>query len=193
MNDSSASGENSKQDTRKTLELLEIKIEELKIQYEQYFIDVIKFPPTSDVSNVERMIRKLYSAPFRNAQINFKLNTLVQRFKTYKNYWDRVQKQREDGTYRKDKFKANLRKGADPSIMPKKSADPRDAAMSKLFNNYVRALVNTGASTDNLDYDKFKASVMKKAQTLREEHGAKTVNYKVIVKDGKVSVKTTTK
>ena len=34
---------------------------------------------------------------------------------------------------------------------------------------------------------------MKKAQTLREEHGVKKVNYKVVVKDGKVSVKTTTK
>lgn len=99
----------SGRDVEPDLDLLENKIGELKVQYEQYFLDIITQPPDKLFEEVVRLIKTLQNAPFKNSVTRFRLKTLTTRFQTYKTYWEKVKKQREEGTYKRDIFKAKLR------------------------------------------------------------------------------------
>ena len=99
----------SGRDVEPDLDLLDIKISELKVEYEQYFLDIITQPPDKLFDEVVRLIKVLQNAPFKNSVTRFRLNTLTTRFQTYKTYWEKVKKQREEGTYKRDIFKAKLR------------------------------------------------------------------------------------
>ena len=164
------------------LELLEAKIEELKILYEQFFVDILPHPPDQLRAEVVRTIRKLLRAPFRNSTTRFRLRTLVQRYQTYSTYWERVNKQREEGTYFRDVFKAEVREKVGEQAKAEAQTGSAEKAMRQLFKSYESALSQAGQATKNLNYDAFKQSLLKKAKDLREQHGVKRLRYKIVVK-----------
>jgi hypothetical protein len=173
---------------------LEATIEQLKIQYEQYFVDVLPRPPDQLHVEVRRQIKELLKAPFKNSADRFRLRTLVHRFQTYHTYWERVNKQREEGTYVKDLFKAEMReKMGEEELRRASTGGAAEKGMQQLFDSYQTALRKSGSKTENLNYQAFKNSLMKKAKELKSKHGVKKVNYKITVKDGKVSVKASSK
>ncbi|MCB0323073.1 MAG: hypothetical protein KDD69_05845 [Bdellovibrionales bacterium] len=181
-------------EARRNLELglarLETMINELRIQYEQYFVDILPRPPEQLEAEVKRQIKTLLKAPFKNSADRFRLRTLVQRFQTYQTYWERVNKQREEGIYIRDIFKADLReKIGEEDARADSNQGVAERGMQQLFESYQHAARKAGAKADNLNYDVFKKSLMTKAKELKEKHGVKRVKYKVVVKDGKVTVK----
>src|SRR5262245_49243243 len=94
---------------RKDLDLLEQKLEQLRLEYEQYFINVAPRIPEKLHKTVRSLDNQLINAPFKSAADKFRLASLHQRLSTYETYWERVLKQREQGTYSKDLFKAKIR------------------------------------------------------------------------------------
>ncbi len=172
------------------LDRLEAKISELRVLYEQYFIDVQPHPPDKLLDEVKRTIRKLLRAPFKNSQVRFRLRMLIQRFQTYGTYWERVMKQKEDGTYSRDLFKAEMREKLLGDIEKERSAAGKaDKGFKQLYDSYEAAMRKTGVNTANLNFDAFKSSLMKQAKQLKEKTGVKKLQYKIVVKDGKVVVK----
>lgn len=180
---------NSKQ-LESELDKLEARIGELRVLYEQYFIDVQPHPPDKLHQETTRFIRKLLRAPFKNSQIRFRLRMLVQRFQTYATYWERVLKQKEDGTYCRDLFKAEMREKLLQDIEKERSARGKaDKGFKQLYDSYEAALRKTGANTGNINFDAFKTSLMKQAKTLKDQTGVTKLQYKIVIKDGKVVVK----
>ena len=176
------------------LSRLESKIEEVRILYEQYFVDVQPLPPDQQRKEIVRSIKQLLKMPFRNSADRFRLRSLVLRYQTYATYWERVNKQREEGTYSRDVFKAELREKINEEAA--KAAGKNAAAeraLHELYHSYEAALRKAGAAVKNLNFDAFKQSMIKKARELRQTHGAKKLQYKVMVKEGKVVVKVTAK
>ena len=174
------------------LDRFEAKISELKVQYEQYFLDIVALPPLELEREVKRMIRELRTAPFKKATTKFRLNTLVQRYQTFNNYWERVKKEREAGTYKRDVFKAKVRAKQSAPVKRDKR-EKRDPGMDKMFDAYKSALKKTGGSSQNVDYAGFKKSLMKQAKTMKEKHGVSNPHFKIKVKDGKVVIKASKK
>ena len=169
---------------------LEAKIAELKIQYEQYFLDVLPKPPDELHAELKAMMRKLLKAPFRTSAVNFRLRQLVTRYQTFNTYWQRVLKEREEGTYSRDVFKAELRARAmAEEKQVKRNAQAGSAGFHKLFDRYKAALELSGTNTSQLNYDKFRSSLLKKAKQLKQQYGVQKLTYKVTVKSGKVVVK----
>lgn len=176
------------------LNKLESQIEELRVLYEQYFVDVFPQPPDKQRKEVVRFIRQLLKAPFKNSQIRFRLRTLVTRYQTYSTYWERVIKEREEGKYAKDLFKAEMREKLLEDIKKEQSAAGKaDKGIRQLFTSYEEAMRKNGVKTDGLNFDTFKKSLLDKAKKLKEQHGVKKLQYKIVVKDGKVVVKASTK
>ena len=176
------------------LDRLESKIAELRVQYEQHFIDILPQPPAKLQREVVVLMRKLLKAPFKNSQSRFRLRTLITRYQTYHTYWERVNKQREDGTYNRDVFRAELREKLQDDLKKQDSRSGRaEAGMRQLYQSYETALKQAGAKADNLNFDAFKKTLIKKAKQLKSEHGAKKLHYKVVLKNGKVSIKASVK
>ena len=176
------------------LDLLERKIEELRILYEQYFIDVQPLPPDKLHKETTRLIRTLLRAPFKNSQTRFRMRNLVTRFQTYNTYWERINKAREDGTYSRDLFRAEMReKMLEDARREVTEAGMAEKGLKQLFSSYEKALGKAGGQAANLDYNAFKKKMMAQAKALKEKHGIKKLSYKVVMKGGKAVIKASAK
>ena len=179
---------------RAELYQLENMLEEVKLKFEQYFSSIIQLPPDSIHNDAKRLIRRLRKAPFKSSAMNYKLKTLEGRYHTYNTYWQRVLREREDGVYVKDVFKANIReKNALEEARALTSIGLAEKGIKSLFETYKGALEQRAGKVATLNFDSFQDSLIKKAKAFKEKNGAEKLVFKVVVKDGKVLVKATAK
>lgn len=89
---------------------LEVRLDRLRALYEQYFIGIEKLEPTIARKDVERRFYVLRREKIRNTGRRFKLQTLIQRYNTFQQYWQRICREIENGTYRRHVIRAE-RKG----------------------------------------------------------------------------------
>ena len=87
---------------------LEQELQRLKIAYEQYFMGIERFEPVEDRRRIKRAIIEAAESPTNNTAMRFRAQTIKSRLSTYENYWNRINKQIEDGTYKRHKFKVKL-------------------------------------------------------------------------------------
>lgn len=87
---------------KKLLDELEASIEALKILYEQYFMGLEKLEPMKERQGVARIVRRAQTQQTKNTAARYRLNSLNQRFLSYQNYWNRITRQIEAGTYHRD-------------------------------------------------------------------------------------------
>ncbi len=176
------------------LDRFESRLEELRMLYEQHFVDILPQAPEPQRKELVRAVRSLLRAPFKNSQTRFRLRTLVHRFQTYSTYWERVLKEREEGRYVRDLFKGDMRdKMADDAKKEASKVGQAERGLKQLYNTYEEALKKVGASTTNVDFDSFKKSIMERAKQMKEQHGVKKLHYKVQIKDGRVILKASPK
>jgi len=81
------------------LEELEIRLERLRALYEQYFLGIEKIEPTVTRKDIDRRIWLLRREQIRNTARRFRLQTVVMRYSTFQQYWQRVCRDIENGTY----------------------------------------------------------------------------------------------
>jgi carbamoylphosphate synthase large subunit len=72
------------------LEDLEVRLERLRALYEQYFLGFEKIEPQVARKEVDRRIYVMRREKIRNTGKRFKFQTLVQRYNTFQQYWQRI-------------------------------------------------------------------------------------------------------
>lgn len=95
------------------IEELETRLERLRALYEQYFLGFEKVEPAVARKDVDRRIYLLRREKIRNTGKRFKLQTLIQRYNTFQQYWQRVCREIENGTYRRMLQRAERKVGPD--------------------------------------------------------------------------------
>lgn len=93
----------------KVVEGLDGELMELKASYEQYFLGVERRPPADKHRQLKKKLNDLRNTFVRQTSVKFRVNTLQQKFSTYERLWNRTLQEIEDGTYKRDLFKAKLR------------------------------------------------------------------------------------
>ena len=176
-------------DVRAELGRLDRMLEELKVQYEQFFSGIIPLAPDKMHAEVKKLRRKLLGAPFKNSEMNYRYQALENRYHTYRSYWERVMRERDAGTYVRDVFKANLRERlALEDQYAQSEKGKAEGHLSKLFNSYKTALEQQAGKQINVDFGQFKKMVVARAKDFKEKHGATKLTFKVVVKDGRVAI-----
>lgn len=184
----------TKLDFQSEMAQLEARLEELKVQYEQHFMGLRALSPDDLHRQVRNHFRKLLRAPFKNSAINYRLKAIESRYQTYKTYWERVTRQREEGTYVRDVFKAELHeKIAQEEQWSQTAGGKAEQHMRDLFQTYRTELERQSGSKQDMDFNKFRQTLLNQAKTLKEKHGVEKVKFKVKVKDGRVAVVATGK
>jgi hypothetical protein len=179
----------SKVNVRHELAKFEQMLEDLKVQYEQYFIGVLPLQPEKLHLDVKRALRRLYGLPFKSSAVGFQVKVLENRYSSYNSYWQRVLRAKEDGTYSRDVFKADLRaRNANMDAINQSADGAANKQMQDLFISYKTALEHQTNRCQNIDFDDFKKSLVKRAKLLREQHGTDKLSFKVVVKNGKVTI-----
>ena len=98
------------------IEDLEIRLERLRALYEQYFMGIEKLQPTVPRKDVDRRIWELRRAQIRNTAKRFKLQTIIQRYNTFQQYWQRICRDIENGTYKRHLLRAESTQGASSAL-----------------------------------------------------------------------------
>src|SRR5690606_86997 len=86
-------------------------MERVRSLYEQYFMGIERLEPTIPRKDVERRIQALRKIRFQNTAKRFKFQTLVQRYNSLQQYWNRTCRDIENGTYKRHVQKAERRFG----------------------------------------------------------------------------------
>ena len=87
---------------------LETEVEELKVKYEMYFLGVERKEPHQVRDDLKKKVLRLKERFTRNAGVRFRVQSLHARFISYERLWLRSTREKEEGTYRRDLFKARL-------------------------------------------------------------------------------------
>ena len=83
------------------IEELETRVERLRSLYEQYFMGIEKIAPAVAHKDVTRRIDVLRHEQIRNTAKRFRLQMIIQRYNTFQQYWQRILREIENGTYRR--------------------------------------------------------------------------------------------
>ncbi len=197
----------------------EEELEALKARYELYFLGIEKREPARERNEMKRRVERLKEAFTKNTGLRFRLQTLHARFLAYERLWLRSAREKEAGTYRRDLFKARLRSKEQtpangtpaPGSPPEREAaaaapsPPRPAAASPsgsaafsgtsepqlraLFDAYLDAKKRCKEDVSRLSFESLAKSVQKQVPELMARFKARSVEFRVEVKDGKAILK----
>jgi hypothetical protein len=194
------------------LNVLETQLRRLKIEYEIFFSNPQKRPPTDVEWKVLTLLRKFSDGGRMSFSQRFRYNEIAQRYAVYSDLWRKKARIREEG-YRRpqdallsvqgvriEEHEAahktygvrNVSGGAtgDKSPFVVHCAEPQAESeqVEKLFQALSEAKKKTGEQVSG-SLDSFKSFVEKKTQEIRKQHGCPRVEYSVEVKDGKVKLR----
>jgi hypothetical protein len=219
-----------------TCKALEEELEALKAKYEMYFLGVERLEPGKWREDVRKKVLRMKSAFTRNTGLRFKIQSLHARYLSYERLWLRSAREREEGTYRRDVFKARLHAkehaaapvpagaaaakateigtapgpgaATPPATAPAAAASspapaakttppiarspatpPADPQLRALYDAYVAAKRSCNEDVSKLSYEAVAKSVAKQIPELKARYNAKTVDFRVEVKDGKAVLK----
>lgn len=173
------------------------ELEHLRIEYEKYFIGVEARAPAEMHTAVERKIRRLLTQLVTRTSEKFQMENLRNRFVSLNNYWARVLREMEEGTYFRQKARNKMRAqranksemaeaagmGADGSFDLSAGADSgTEKSQPKQYGDIFDSYQQAGAK---VSYDKLAATLKKQEEAIKAKYGAKSVQFSVKVVDGK--------
>jgi hypothetical protein len=179
-------------DIEEDLVLLDARLKQLRLEYEQYFMGARKREPQLLRGEVQKIIAYYANVPIRNTGHRFKFNNLRARFFAFRRHWDETQRKIEDGRYDKHRFQAELhdreRTAGEPEKpVPESPAPERE--LDRLFQDWVDARTATGQGTAGLSRERLAQQLEQQAAALRQRFGVADVRFRVVVEDGRAKLK----
>src|SRR5712672_2771061 len=81
----------------------------LQVLYEKFFLGIDRRPPDAQRRQVSEKMRLLKTTQVKNTALKFRIQTLFAKLISFGRMWDRTLREIEEGTYKRDVFKAKLR------------------------------------------------------------------------------------
>jgi hypothetical protein len=199
--------------TDEELNVLDTQLRRLKIEYEIYFSNPTKKPPTDVEWKVLAMLRKFSDGGRMNFSQRFRYNEMAQRYAIYSDLWRKKSRIREEG-YRRPQDALLSVQGVRPAEEEHKpqhqvygvgraaaagasasqpftlhSVDQGEREqVERLYNTLVAAKKKAGESVTG-NVDSFAAFVQKKTEQIRKQYHCESVEYSVELADGHVKLK----
>ncbi len=195
------------------LKELESDIAHLKFAYEQYFMGLERLAPLDEFEAVSKKVRAATVEQISNTALRFQRNNLVAKFNSYLGYWNRIMRQIEEGTYKRDRLRAakitasTNKPQAPQAAQAPKAQETQNAQSSQaiappatspaaqagrpleyIYNEYKNALAGMGQNT-NLSYEALAGALTKQQTLLKSKYACRDVKFRVAVENGKVQIK----
>ena len=178
------------------LDLVDEDLTNLQVLYEKYFLGIDRRPPDTERKSVSSRLRQMRATTVKNTGLKFRINTLFAKLISYERMWDRTLREIEDGTYKRDIFKAKYRIAQrDAKQKPPEGAPPparvelSDDKLRRLYDTYLVARQRTGEPTEGISFDAIASKIRAQVPLLMEKHKAKSVEFKVVIKGGRAVLK----
>jgi len=191
------------------LDRIEQRMFLLKNEYQQHFLGLLKQEPLKHRNELESILRQLSRKPIQNTALNFRFQQLKARYSVLSLRWTRTMRQIEAGTYRRDLFRADLKRREREAAEQKTHKDIRKEAKAEtddkhdparstaddpsqlkaLYQSFVESRRRLNESLDNIQYKKMVEFITKQTQVLKKQHGCRAVHFQVIEEGGKTRLK----
>lgn len=173
------------------LHALDSKLQQLKLDYEHYFLGSRPTEPQALRSECQKLVQQISGQRIQNTALRFRFNGLNARFQTHKRQWDNILRQIDAGTYERHVFKARLheRERGIVDDAPGRAGGPSGGARTDLFASYRDAAMACGQDVSKLTADKLDRVIAKQRAAVQEKLGCSDVDFRVVVQDGKVKLK----
>ena len=175
--------------------ILETKLLQLKVDYDQYFLGSRPREPVMLRGEVQKLIAMYSNQAIQNTALRFKFGSICSRYQAYKRQWSEVLRQIEAGTYSRHRFKAELhdrerRSEASPAGPAGAAAAAAAESGDALFRAYVEACRRCGQDVKGLTPAKLEGILAKQREQLRSRFGdGAAVTFRVAIEDGKAKLK----
>ena len=201
--------------TDEELNVLDSQLRRLKIEYEIFFSNPQKRPPTDIEWKVLALLRKFSDGGRMNFSQRYRYNEMAQRYAVYSDLWRKKSRIREEGYRRpqdallsvqgvrvaEDEHKsqhhpvygvshaAAAAAGASSQPFTLHSVDQEEREqVERLYNTLVAAKKKAGENVSG-GIDSFTAFVQKKTEQIRKQYKCENVEYSVEIADGHVKLK----
>lgn len=175
------------------LNILENELKELITRYEQYFVGLEKREPLQLMNAVDRMVRRYNGVPINNTMYKHKYNMLVARLNTYREHWNRILRQIEEGKYSRDRFIHDLHQRQKDNGKSKHDETPKappvDPELDRIYIELREARKACNMPVDKLSIEMVAATLEKNKAALAAKLGTANVIFRVVVEDGKPKIK----
>ena len=178
-------------DVEDDLRLIDVRLKQLKNEYEQYFLGTRPRPPTPLRGDVQKMFAYYTNVPIQRTALRFRFNTLQARFFSYRRHWDATLRRIEEGTYERHVFKANLQHRPRSETASATARSPSPERDGDLFSDYVDARRACGQNTQGVDRGALQRAIDQQAAAIRKRYDCKDVHFRVVVEDGRAKLKAT--
>jgi hypothetical protein len=198
--------------TEEELNVLESQLRRLKIEYEIFFSNPNKKPPTDIEWKVLSMLRKFSDGGRMNFTQRFRYNEMAQRYAIYSDLWRKKSRIREEGyrrpqdailsvqgvrseedskpqhhpVYGIGKSAAAAAATSQPFTMHENEAGREQ--LERLYNTLVSAKKKAGENVSG-NLESFSTFVQKKTDQIRKQYGCQEVEFSVELTDGQVKLK----
>jgi hypothetical protein len=192
------------------LNLLESHLRRLKIEYEVFFNNPQKKPPSDLEWKVLAMLRKFSDGSRISFTQRYRFNEMAQRYAIYSDLWRKKARIREEG-YRRPQDALLSVQGVrieehvpehkvygvghhaaaaedQPFVVQCSDATAESEKVEKLYQALTSAKKKNGENLSG-SLDSFKSFVQKKTQEIRKQHKCEKVEYAVELQDGKVKLR----
>jgi hypothetical protein len=198
--------------TDEELNLLETQLRRLKIEYEVFFSNPTKRPPTDVEWKVLSLLRKFSDGGRMSFSQRFRYNEMAQRYAVYSDLWRKKSRIREEG-YRRPQDALLAVQGVRPEEEVQKPQHPvyglshaaaagatsqpftlqkvdqgEREQVERLYNTLVAAKKKAGENVSG-NLDSFSTFVQKKTEQIRKQYGCEGVEFSVELNDGHVKLK----
>jgi hypothetical protein len=188
------------------LNLLESQLRRLKIEYEVFFNNPQKKPPSDLEWKVLALLRKFSDGGRMNFAQRFRYNEIAQRYAIYSDLWRKKSRIREEG-YRRPQDALLSVQGVrpeehvpehkvygvghaaknEPFAIHWSDATSEREKVEKLFRALSEAKKKAGENVSG-SLESFSTFVQKKTEQIRKQYGCEKVEYIVDVTGGKVKL-----
>ena len=200
--------------TDEELNVLETQLRRLKIEYEVFFSNPTKRPPTDIEWKVLSLLRKFSDGGRMSFSQRYRYNEMAQRYAIYSDLWRKKSRIREEG-YRRPQDALLAVAGARPDVEEHKpqhnpvyglshaaaagaattsqpftmhESEAGREQLERLYNTLVAAKKKTGENVSG-NLDSFSSFVQKKTAEIRKKYGCQDVEFSVELADGHVKLK----
>ena len=174
------------------LKIIEHKLNQLKREYDQYFLGTRPREPVLLAGEVRKIIARISNNAIQNTGLKFKFSSICSRYQAFNRQWQETLRKIDQGTYERHQFKARLHGSDAPAAPPAPTeATPKGAKLDdpSVYESYVEARRSCGQDVGNLSPAKLEAVLRKQEQALRARYGDSEVRFRVVVEDGKAKLK----
>ena len=171
-------------------------LRDLRMLYDKYFAGQLRLEPLRERQNFEQKLQALKGLHDLPTEERFRIKSLQASFVSYASYWNRLNRQIDEGTFKRDVRRASRmgqatkpKPKAKPSYVYGQGTGSKNLPwLEDIHREFVERREACGEST-KISKSAFDKLLRKEAEAIKKSTRCSEVSFKVQIKNGKTVLK----